>query len=118
MSRQRVTKALKRFGLSSLDVKVYIYLSKTGPQSKEEISKALKIKRCDVDTCVKHLWIKKIIAVSMGDPIILCAFPFETVLEILIKNEMMVAKEIKERNKELFSMSKIKDCEERKAEKF
>lgn len=89
-----------------------------GPQSKTEIAKALKIKHRDLNSCVKNLWTKGIVAVSIGDPIILCAFPFEKVLEILIIKEIEETKEIQEKRNELVSSWSLKNCKEKNHKKL
>jgi len=45
LSQERVLKTLGDLGLTRLDSKIYVYLSKRGPQKGKEISKALKIQK-------------------------------------------------------------------------
>jgi len=100
---ERITNILERFGLSKLDVNVYIHLAKLGPKNEAELTKELSITRKHLHSCVNNLYNKGIIGASRVDPIIFCAFPFEKVLEVLIKSEIEQAKAIRKSRKELFS---------------
>ena len=96
-------KTLENFSLSKFDAKVYILLAKGGPQNEVDIAKALKINKNRLRSSIKNLCDKGIIAASTGNPVIICALPFEKVLEILIRTEIEHIKEIRKSRDELFS---------------
>jgi sugar-specific transcriptional regulator TrmB len=110
---ERIIKTLEAFGLSRVDAKVYIYLSKTGPQNVEELIEALKMTKQQVLSSIKNLRDKGIVASSVGHPILFCAFSFEKVLEILINTEIEHAKTIRETKKELLSNWSHKDWKDK-----
>lgn len=110
-------KALENFGLSKFDAKVYILLAKGGPQNEVDITKALKINKNRLKSSVKNLRNKGIIVATADDPVILCAFPFEKVLERLIRTEIENAKEIRKSREELFSHWSSIDLKDRKVKK-
>lgn len=113
LSLERVIKVLEGFGLSRLDAKVYVYLAKTGPQNALDLAKALKITKEQLNSCVKDLRDKGVIASSIGYPVLYCAFPFEKVLEILIKTEIDQAKTIRKSKEELLSNWCSKDWKDK-----
>ena len=103
MSKERVIKALKGLGLSSVDVQVYIYLARTGPQKMREIASALKLPENKVDRSLKELQTISIVKASIEYPMEFVAMPFEEVIDLFIEVKKEQAKTMQQSREELLS---------------
>ncbi len=103
MSQEKVLKTLRNLGLTQLDSKVYIYLSKKGPTKGREISKALKLQKQQLYQSLKHLRSKAIVSATLEHPARFSAVPFEKVLDLFIRVKLKEAKSIQHDKTELLS---------------
>jgi sugar-specific transcriptional regulator TrmB len=103
MSKERVIKALKGLGLSSVDVQVYIFLARTGPQKVSEIALALNLPENKVDRSLKELRKIRIIKASIEYPLKFVAVPFEEMIDLFIEVKREQAKNMQESREELLS---------------
>jgi sugar-specific transcriptional regulator TrmB len=103
LSKERVIKALKGLGLSSVDVQVYIYLARTGPQKMTEIALALNLPQRKVDRSLKELQTISIVKASIEYPLEFMAVPFEEVIDLFIEVKREQAKTMQESREELLS---------------
>jgi len=103
LSKERVIKALRGLGLSSVDVQVYIYLARTGPQKMREIASALKLPENKVDRSLKELQTISIVKASIEYPMEFVAMPFEEVIDLFIEVKKEQAKTMQQSREELLS---------------
>jgi sugar-specific transcriptional regulator TrmB len=91
-------------GMSEPEVKIYLFLSKKGPQKVKEISKLLKISRVQIYRHLKLLQGKGFIKSSFGHPIFFSAYPLDKTIDLLIESktsELMLLKRNREELKNL-----------------
>ena len=103
MSKERVIKALKGLGLSSVDVQVYICLARTGSQKMSEIALILNLPENKVDRSLKELQSIRIVEASIAYPLEFVAMPFEDVIDLFIEVKREQAKTMQESRKELLA---------------
>ena len=103
LSKERVTKALKGLGLSSIDVQVYSYLARTGSQKMREIALTLNLPENKVDRSLKELQNIRIVKASIEYPLEFVAMPFEDAIDLFIEVKREQAKTMQESRKELLS---------------
>jgi sugar-specific transcriptional regulator TrmB len=103
LSEERVIKALKGLGLSSVDVQVYIYLARTGPQKMTEIALALDLSENKIDRSLQELQSIRIVKASIENPLEFVAVPFEEVIDLFIEVKKEQAKTLQENREELLS---------------
>jgi sugar-specific transcriptional regulator TrmB len=103
MSQEKVLKTLRDLGLTRLDSKVYIYLSKKGPHKGKDISIALKIQKQQLYRSLKKLQSKAVVSCTIEHPARFSAVPFESVLDLFIKAKLEEAQVIQQEKSELVS---------------
>lgn len=103
LSKERVIKALRSIGLSSVDVQVYIFLARTGSKKMREIALALNLPENKVDRSLKELQGISIVKASIEYPLEFLAMPFEEVIDLFIEVKKEQAKTMQESREELLS---------------
>ena len=103
LSKERVIKALKGLGLSSVDVQVYIYLARAGPKKMREITLALNLPERKVERSLKELQEISIVKASIENPLEFVAVPFEEVIDLFIEVKREQAKTMQESREELLT---------------
>jgi sugar-specific transcriptional regulator TrmB len=103
LSKERVIKALKVLGLSSIDAQVYVFLAKNGPHELREIASALNLHERKTHRSLKDLQDMTIVKASIQHPLEFMAIPFEGVIELFIEVKKEQAKAIQESREELLS---------------
>lgn len=88
-SLETVEKALNRLGLSRNEVRVYLYIARTGEHKASEISEALSLHRTETYRILRDLEKKSIISSVFEKPLKFLATPFEKTLDILIETKKM-----------------------------
>jgi sugar-specific transcriptional regulator TrmB len=101
MSNERINEALKKFGLSSIDVQVYVFLADQGSKEIKEIALALDLPEKKVHRSLKDLQSISVVEASIEYPLEFMALPFERVLDLLIKIKKEQAKTLKATREEL-----------------
>ena len=96
-------KALVKLGFTDIEAKVYIQLTKEGPQSPKDIAKALKRNKHQICNCLKIMKSKGFVEVDRTFQTPFFAVPFPKVLDLLIKDNIEQAKYIMKSKKELLS---------------
>ncbi|MCL6507784.1 MAG: helix-turn-helix domain-containing protein, partial [Bryobacteraceae bacterium] len=84
-----IEKALRGLGLSKNEVKVYVYLSRTGEHKASEISEALSLHRTETYRILRDLEKRGLISSVFEKPLKFIATPFEKALDILIETKRM-----------------------------
>jgi len=112
VSQEKILQTLSDFGLTRLDIKVYIYLAKKGPQKGIEISKSLKVQKQPLYRSLKNLQKKAIVSATLERPARFSAVPFEKILDLFIRAKLEEAQNIQtEKNKLLSSWQTIQSGE-------
>ena len=101
LSKERIIKALKGLGFSDIDIHVYIFLARTGPQKMKEIALTLNLSRSKVDRSLKELQETSIVKTSIENPLEFMAMPFEDVIDLFIEVKREQAKTIQENREDL-----------------
>jgi sugar-specific transcriptional regulator TrmB len=104
MSQEWVIKALVDLGLKRTDVRVYLFLAKTGPQKARDITEALKMHKQQLYRSLKNLQSKECVKATPEHPALFSAVPPEKVLDTLIKSKMKEAQNIQRNKQELLSI--------------
>ena len=86
---------LRDFGLTKNESKIYVYLSKSGPQKAIEISRNEKIPRTETYHLLSNLEIKGIVVPSVQKPTRFSAVTIEDAIESIIKNQEKRIEELK-----------------------
>jgi sugar-specific transcriptional regulator TrmB len=88
-SLEMIEKALHRLGLSKNEIKVYIYIARTGEHKASEISEALSLHRTETYRILRDLEKRGLVSSVFEKPLKFIAIPFERVLDILIETKKM-----------------------------
>ena len=83
----KVKDELMKFGLSSNQAKVYIYLSKSGPKKASDIFKALELPRTETYGILNALQSRGIITAEFSSPVIYAALDLKDTIEALVSAE-------------------------------
>ena len=86
---------LRDFGLTKNESKIYVYLSKAGPQKAIEISRNEKIPRTETYHLLSNLELKGIVIPSIQKPTRFSAVSIEEAIESIIKNQEKRIEELK-----------------------
>ena len=84
-----IEKALRGLGLSKNEVKVYVYLARTGEHKASDISEALSLHRTETYRILRDLEKRGLISSVFEKPLKFIATPFEKALDILIETKRM-----------------------------
>jgi sugar-specific transcriptional regulator TrmB len=103
MSKERITKALKGFGFSTIETRVYFFLAKQGAHTIKEIALALNLSENKIDRSLQELLGISIIKASIENPLEFVAVPFEEVIDLFIQVKKEQAKTLQKNRKELLS---------------
>ncbi len=104
MSQEWVIKTLLDLGLKRTDVKVYLFLAKTGPQKARYTAKELKMHKQQLYRSLKSLQCKGCVKATLEHSALFSAVPPEKVLDTLIKSKMKEAQNIQHNKQELLSI--------------
>jgi sugar-specific transcriptional regulator TrmB len=101
LSKERVINALKEFGLSSVDIQVYIFLAKNGPNKMREIAAAKNLNEKEVEHSLKDLLSLEIVKTSIENPLEFNAMTFEDLIDLFIEVKKEKTKNMQENREEL-----------------
>lgn len=104
MQLDRVKTELQKFGLSSNQAKVYIYLGKFGPKTAPEVFKALELPRTETYYILNTLQNHGIITSALTSPMVYTALPFDKAISLLINTEKQKLNTLSGQQKELSEM--------------
>jgi len=96
VSQEKLIKTLVDWGLKKLDAKVYIMLSKKGPQGAKEIARLLKVSKQQLYPSLKNLQSKSLVNSTLEHPARFAAVKFDKALDLLSKAKMEEAKIIQQ----------------------
>ena len=95
---------LEKFGLTKNQSKVYLYLSKNGPHSANELTKLLKLPRTETYHLLTVLQNKGIVIGKFGKPNKFDTLPLEKTISILVNNEKIRITELAKQDDELTNL--------------
>ncbi len=95
---------LRDFGLTKNESKIYVYLSKVGPQKAIEISRNENIPRTETYHLLSNLELKGIVTPSVQKPTRFSAVSIEEAIESIIKNQEKRIEELKILKKDMISL--------------
>jgi len=98
-----VLKTLTNLGLTQLEAKVYLYLSKRGPQKAGDTAKALKLAKQQLYPTLKRLRRKGIVTSTLEHPARFSALAFDKVLDLFVKAKMDEVQLVQRNKDELIS---------------
>lgn len=99
-----IEKALHGLGLSKNEVKVYVYLARTGEHKASEISEALSLHRTETYRILRDLEKKGLISSVFEKPLKFIAAPFEKALDTLIETKKIKINLLEKRKENLVSL--------------
>jgi len=88
-SIETIEKTFHRLGLSKNEVRVYLYIARTGEHKASEISEALSLHRTETYRILRDLEKKGLISSVFEKPLKFLATPFEKALDTLIETKKM-----------------------------
>ena len=103
LKKKDVIKALRDFGLTENESKVYIFLAKRGIIKAGEISNSLKMHKAQVYHILKNLQRKGLVESTLEFPMRFTAVPFETVLDLVIKSKKEEASFLENKKRDMLA---------------
>jgi len=103
-SLEMIEKTFHRLGLSKNEIKVYIYIARTGEHKASEISEALSLHRTETYRILRDLEKKGLISSVFEKPLKFIATPFEKALDILIETKKMKINLLEKRKQNLVDL--------------
>jgi len=97
-------RALSRLGLSKNEIRVYIYIARTGEHKASETSEALSLHRTETYRILRDLEKKGLVSSVFEKPLKFIAAPFEKALDILIETKKMKINLLERRKKALVDL--------------
>jgi len=94
-------KKLKKLGLTKNESKIYIHLSKSGPQKMTLLSKETNIPRTETYLLLKFLKLKGAVQQSVERPIKVSALPIENVIDTIINLHQKRIEELNSKKNEI-----------------
>jgi sugar-specific transcriptional regulator TrmB len=88
-SLELIEKALFRLGLSKNEIRVYVYIARTGEHKASEISEALSLHRTETYRILRDLEKRGLISSVFEKPLKFIATPFEKAVDTLIETKKM-----------------------------
>lgn len=99
-----IEKALRGLGLSKNEVKVYLYLARTGEHKASDISEALSLHRTETYRILRDLEKRGLVSSVFEKPLKFIATPFEKALDILIETKRMKLNILEKRRQNLINI--------------
>ncbi|MEM1536746.1 MAG: helix-turn-helix domain-containing protein [Candidatus Bathyarchaeia archaeon] len=99
-----IEKALRGLGLSKNEVKVYIYLARTGEHKASDISEALSLHRTETYRILRDLEKRGLVSSVFEKPLKFIATPFEKALDILIETKKMKLNLLEKKRQDLINV--------------
>jgi sugar-specific transcriptional regulator TrmB len=100
-SLDTIERTLHRLGLSKNEIKVYIYIARTGEHKASEISEALSLHRTETYRILRDLEKKGLVSSVFEKPLKFIATPFEKALDVLIETKKMKISLLEKRKESL-----------------
>ncbi len=92
MSLEKILTALMSFGLTQLEAEIYVFLSKYGPKSENQIADQMAISKAKLSIALIHL--QKTSYIIRNEQTLLLAVPLQDILDNVIEMRLNEAKRI------------------------
>ncbi|MEA2090437.1 MAG: helix-turn-helix domain-containing protein, partial [Thermoproteota archaeon] len=96
-----VENMLQKLGLSKNEVKVYIYLARTGEQKASEISEAVSIHRTETYRILRSLEKRGLVLSVFEKPLKFIATPFEKAMAVLVGAEKLKLEHLERKTRKM-----------------
>lgn len=103
-SLEAIKRALRKLGLSKNEIKVYIYLARTGMRKASEISEAISLHRTETYRILRDLEKIGLVSSVFEKPLKFIATPFEKTLDLLIKTKKLRLQLLERKKKDLVDL--------------
>lgn len=104
MLLEKLKNELSKFGLTSNQSKVFLFLEKYGPSTATQVSKTLKVPRTETYHLLTHLQNKGIVSATFQHPIKFSALPLDKAMGVLINTEKERVKTLENQEKSLVDL--------------
>jgi len=106
LKEKDVIKALRDFGLTENEVKVYIFLAKMGIIKAADISNSLRMHKAQVYRILKNLQSKGLVESTLEFPMRFTTVPFERVIDLFIKTKKEEASFLEDKKEDMIKFWK------------
>jgi len=96
--------ALLKFGLSRNEIRVYVYLARSGIRKAREISDALSLHRTETYRIIRDLEKRGLISSVLEKPLKFMATPFDETIDTLIKAKKLKIQQLERKKKSLIDI--------------
>lgn len=103
-SLETIEKALYRLGLSKNEIRVYIYIARTGEHKASEISESLSLHRTETYRILRDLEKRGLTSSVFEKPLKFIATPFAKALETLIETKKMKISLLEKRKEDIINL--------------
>ena len=104
MLLEKLKNELSKFGLTSNQSKVFLFLEKYGPSTATQVSKTLKVPRTETYHLLTHLQNKGIVSATFAHPIKFSALALDKAIGVLITTEKERVKTLETQEKGLVDL--------------
>ena len=104
MLLEKLKNELAKFGLTSNQSKVFLFLEKYGPSTATQVSKTLKVPRTETYHLLTHLQNKGIVSATFQHPIKFSALSLDKAMGVLINTEKERVKTLENQEKGLVDL--------------
>src|SRR5437660_2960856 len=104
MLLEKLKSELSKFGLTSNQSKVFLFLEKYGPSTATQVSKTLKVPRTETYHLLTHLQNKGIVSATFQHPIKFSALALDKAIGVLINTEKERVKTLENQEKGLVDL--------------
>jgi sugar-specific transcriptional regulator TrmB len=99
-----IENALQKLGLSKNEIRVYVYLARSGMRKASEISEAISLHRTETYRILRDLEKTGLVSSVFEKPLKFIATPFEKAIDILIKTKKLKLQLLEKKKKELVEL--------------
>ena len=103
-SLNNIRSALMKFDLSKNEIRVYLYLARSGAERAQNIAEALSVHRTETYKILRRLEKQGLVSCTLERPMKFVAVPFEKALSNLIENRRQRLKALERRKEELIEL--------------
>jgi sugar-specific transcriptional regulator TrmB len=102
----KIKNELSKFGLTSNQSKVFLFLEKNGSSTATQVSNALKVPRTETYHLLTNLQNRGLVSASFQHPIKFIASPLDTAINILINTEKERVKNLENKERDIVALWK------------
>ncbi len=103
-SLEAIGNALAKLGLSKNEIRVYVYLARTGMLKASEISEVISLHRTETYRILRDLEKRGLVSSVFEKPLKFVATPFEKTLDLLIESKKLRLQLLEKKKRDLISL--------------